>query len=160
VFIKQEDLRRHETAKLDPGMPRWDDTPGRLPFTIMPVEPELPIDSQEPDDQSSLSDVLMAKLDAMTKSLEEAIGTEQEQETLVVRVAALGGVTLSAGFVAWAIRSSALLASCLATLPAWKSFDPLPIVRLSKQERTRRRQATDAVQRQEQNEFGGLEKFY
>jgi hypothetical protein len=160
VFIKQEDLRRYETAKLEPVMPRWDDAPAPSPFTIIPVEPELSIDSKQPDEQSSLSDVLMAKLDVMTKSLEEAIGIEQEQEVLVARVAAVSGATLSVGFVAWAVRSSALLASCLATLPAWKSFDPLPIVRLSKQERNRRRQATDALQRQEQDEFGGLGKFF
>jgi VCBS repeat-containing protein len=160
VFIKQEDLRRYETAKLEPVMPRWDDAPAPSPFTIIPVEPELSIDSKQPDEQSSLSDVLMAKLDVMTKSLEEAIGIEQEQELLVARVAAVSGAALSVGFVAWAVRSSALLASCLATLPAWKSFDPLPIVRLSKQERNRRRQATDAVQRQEQDEFGGLGKFF
>jgi len=94
----------------------------------MPVETEQPVDSKPPEEQPSISDVLIAKLDAMTQSLEEAIGVEEEQEMIVARVAALSGTTLSVGFVAWAVRSSALLASCLTTLPAWKSFDPLPAV--------------------------------
>ncbi len=160
VFIKQEDTRRYETAKLDPVMPRWDDPSAPSPFTILPVEPEQPIGTTPPEDQASLSDVLMAKLDAMTQSLEEAIGVEQEQEMVVARVAALTGTTLSVGFVAWAVRSSALLASCLTMLPVWRNFDPLPVVKLSKQERHRRRQAADTAQRQEQDEFGGLEKFF
>ena len=160
VFIKQEDTRRYETTKLEPVMPRWDDPSTPSPFTIVPVEPEQPIDSTPPDDQASLSDVLMAKLDAMTQSIEEAIGVEEKQEMVVVRVAALSGTALSVGFVAWAVQSSTLLASCLATLPVWRNFDPLPVVKLSKEERTRRRQAADAAQRQEQDEFGGLEKFF
>ncbi|MGE0468789.1 MAG: cadherin domain-containing protein [Nitrospira sp.] len=160
IFVKLEDIRRQDTSLNEPVMPRWDDSSATSPFTIMPVEPEQPIDSKLPDDQASLSDVLMAKLDTMTKSLEEAIGVEEEHEMIVARVAALSGTTLSVGFVAWAVRSSALLASCLTTLPAWKSFDPLPVVKLSRQERDSRRQATDAIQRQEQNEFGGLEKFF
>ncbi|MBH0199542.1 MAG: hypothetical protein HP497_09010, partial [Nitrospira sp.] len=160
IFVPGDDKRRFDTARIEPEMARWDGSSAASPFTIIPVELEPSIGAQEPEDQSSLSEVLMVQLDAMTKSLEEAIGTKQEHEMLVARVAAVSGATLSVGFVAWAVRSSALLASCLATLPAWKSFDPLPVVRLSRRERNRRRQTTDAVQRQEQNEFGGLEKFY
>ncbi|MBK9308521.1 MAG: cadherin-like domain-containing protein [Nitrospira sp.] len=160
IFIKQEDIRRYDTAKLEPVMSRWDESSAASPFTIMPVEPEQPVDSKVPEDQPSVSDVLLAKLDAMAKSLEEEVGVEQEHEMMVARVAALGGTTLSVGFVAWAVRSSAILASCLTTLPVWKSFDPLPVTKLSRQERDSRRKATDAAQRQEQDEFDGLEKFF
>ncbi len=160
IFVKLEDIRRQDTSLNEPVMPRWDDSSAASPFTIMPVEPEQPIDSKLPEDQPSISDVLLAKLDAMAKSLEEEVGVEQEHEMMVARVAALSGTTLSVGFVAWAVRSSAVLASCLTTLPVWKSFDPLAVTKLSRQERDRRRQATDAAQRQEQDEFGGLEKFF
>ena len=160
IFVKLEDIRRQDTTLNESVMPRWEDSSDPSPFTIMPVEPEQPIDSKPPDNQASLSDVLMAKLDAMTQSLEEAIGVEEEQEMVVARVAALSGTALSVGFVAWAVQSSTLLASCLTTLPVWRNFDPLPVVKLSKQERNRRRQAADAAQRQEQDEFGGLEKFF
>ena len=102
----------------------------------------------------------MVKLDAMATSLEEALGVDQEQHALVVRVAAMTGVTLSVGFVAWALQSSTLLASCLATLPAWKNFDPLPVVSLSRRERNRRQKATDAFQQREQAEFDGLQDLF
>ena len=160
AVVKVEDLRRYEPAPTGSGMPRWNDPSDPQSFTILPVELEQPIAPGPSEEQASLSDILIAKLDAMTESLEDAIGVEEEQEKIVARVAALSGTTLSVGFVAWAVRSSALLASCLTTLPAWKSFDPLPVVRLTKHERDRRRQETDAIQRQEQKEFGGLEKFF
>ncbi|MGE0642509.1 MAG: tandem-95 repeat protein [Nitrospira sp.] len=160
AVVKVEDLRRYEPAPTGSGMPRWNDPSDPQSFTILPVEPEQPIAPKPSEEQASLSDILIAKLDAMTESLEDAIGVEEEQEKIVARVAALSGTTLSVGFVAWAVRSSALLASCLTTLPAWKSFDPLPVVRLTKHERDRRRQETDVIQRQEQKEFGGLEKFF
>jgi hypothetical protein len=35
---------------------------------------------------------------------------------------------LSAGYVMWAMRGSCLVASFIATLPAWRSIDPLPIL--------------------------------
>jgi hypothetical protein len=102
----------------------------------------------------------MDKLDEMTASLEEAIGTDREQSALVARVAALTGTALSVGFVAWALHSSALLTSCLATLPAWKSFDPLPVVKLSKKERNRRQRIATSSQQHEQAEFKGLQNIF
>ena len=39
----------------------------------------------------------------------------------------LSGVALSVGAVWWATRAGGLLASLLATAPAWRSIDPLPI---------------------------------
>jgi hypothetical protein len=69
-------------------------------------------------------------------------------------------VTLSVGFVAWALQSSTLLVSCLTTLPAWKHFDPLPVVNLSRRERNRLKKTTDASQQHEQAEFGGLDDLF
>ncbi|MBH0204113.1 MAG: hypothetical protein HP496_17910 [Nitrospira sp.] len=44
------------------------------------------------------------------------------------------GTTLSVGFIAWALRSGVILASALTTMPAWQHFDPLPVVKLSRDE--------------------------
>ena len=38
------------------------------------------------------------------------------------------GVVLTAGVVAWILRSGALLSSLLSTIPLWKGYDPLPIL--------------------------------
>ncbi len=135
---------------------RWD-LPPLPPFTIGPVEAASTLDLEPPDPPPSVSELLMAKLDDMTLSLEEAIGVDQEEHRIVARVTAVTGFVLSAGFVAWALRSSALLASCLATMPAWKHFDPLPVVKLTRKERDRQRQDAEADRRQEEAEFGGLQ---
>ncbi|MCS6318948.1 MAG: hypothetical protein H8K05_14475, partial [Nitrospira sp.] len=100
---------------------------------------------------------LMTKLDEVARSLQEAVGVEQSQQALVAHVTAVTGVTLSVGFVTWAIRSGALLASCFATIPAWRTFDPLPVVSLSRSERARWGEQTDASMQAEEAEFEGLQ---
>jgi hypothetical protein len=158
--FRPNELRHTDLPVKDHSLPRWNDDQPSSPFTIIPVEAAGSLQFEEPSVPSVVSDVLMAKLDAMATSLEEAIGVDQEQHALVVRVATLTGVTLSVGFVAWALQSSTLLASCLATLPAWKNFDPLPVVSLSRLERNRRQKATDASQQHEQAEFDGLQDLF
>jgi hypothetical protein len=49
-----------------------------------------------------------------------------------------------------------MLASLLATMPAWQHFDPLPVVKLSHSERTRRREELARAGQQEATEFSGL----
>ena len=40
----------------------------------------------------------------------------------------MSGVVLSVGAVWWATRAAGLLASALSSLPAWRNFDPLPVL--------------------------------
>jgi hypothetical protein len=40
----------------------------------------------------------------------------------------LTGMALSVGFVWWALRASGLIASLLASAPAWRHMDPLPVL--------------------------------
>ncbi|MFK8020274.1 MAG: hypothetical protein AB8B86_10925 [Pseudomonadales bacterium] len=61
------------------------------------------------------------------RNLEE-IGEDNEADRLLVQTFASGGVALSSGVVAWMLRGGSLMASLLTSLPAWKSFDPLPII--------------------------------
>ena len=125
-------------------------------FTVMPVEFVASDRGVGVEPTISVSDVLMTKLDELAVLLQETIGEEQEKQTLVAHVTALTGTTLSVGFVAWAIRSGALLASCFATIPAWRTFDPLPVVSSSRRERNRRSQETEATRREEEAQFEGL----
>ena len=160
MFIKSDDTKRLEAQGKDQPLPRWDDHHEPPLFTIVPVEPAPTLDPEPPDQPPSVSEILMAKLDDMTASLEEAVGIDQTQHTIVARIATLSGTVLSAGFVAWALRSSALLASALATMPAWKHFDPLPVVKLNRRDRNRRRADAEADQRHEASEFGGLQQLF
>jgi hypothetical protein len=40
----------------------------------------------------------------------------------------MGGIALSVGVVWWASRVTGLIGSLLASMPAWRQLDPLPIV--------------------------------
>ena len=135
---------------------RQDEGEIRNPFTILPVEFVASDRTAGLEPTISVSEVLMTKLDELAVLLQEAIGENQKQQAMVAHVTALTGTALSVGFVAWAIRSGALLASCFATIPAWRAFDPLPVVSLSRRERTRRSQDTEATRQAEEAEFEGL----
>ncbi len=135
------------------------DEVGRPVFTLLPVEPVPVLEPEPAEKQQSTSELLLAKLGEMAGSLEQAIGVSDERHELVTRVAALTGTTLSAGFIVWALRSGALLASFMATMPAWRHFDPLPVLGGSRSEWERRRKDSERDQQAEAAEFRGLKKL-
>jgi len=47
---------------------------------------------------------------------------------VVMRAVELSGVALSVGAVWWATRAGGLVASLLMAAPAWRTFDPLPVL--------------------------------
>jgi len=47
---------------------------------------------------------------------------------LVLQAVELSGMALSVGVVWWATRAGGLVASLLMAAPAWRSFDPLPVL--------------------------------
>ena len=55
-----------------------------------------------------------------------------DSELSVVTLASdvIGGVltTASTGYVLWLLRAGPLVASVLSSLPAWRTFDPLPVL--------------------------------
>ena len=134
----------------------WIDEARRLLLTGLLGEPTPTPESEPAEKSQSVSDLLFSKLDEMTASLEQAIGVSQEQHAITARIVALTGTTLSAGFIAWALRSGTLLASFMATMPAWRHFDPLPVLGGSHSERERRCQAAERDQQAEAAEFKGL----
>ena len=71
---------------------------------------------------------LWAAIDEMKEQMDEKI-TEDITE-IEFRAAAVSstGVALSAGIVAWVLRSGALMTSLISTIPLWKGYDPLPIL--------------------------------
>jgi hypothetical protein len=48
--------------------------------------------------------------------------------TVVVDSAEISGIALSVGVVWWASRISGVIGSLLASMPAWRQLDPLPVV--------------------------------
>jgi len=70
-----------------------------------------------------------AKLGAGAAS--EALGETNDGMSLEIAVSAaqLTGITLAAGTVWWALRVGGLLTSMMASMPAWRHVDLLPILR-------------------------------
>ncbi len=153
--VPEEPRKTEEDAK-DRPLFFVNDDQGRPLYSVLPVEPAPTLEPEPPETTPSVSDLLMAKLDEMAVSLEQAVSQSQERHELMARVAAVTGTTLSVGFVAWALRSGAILASMLATMPAWQHFDPLPVVKLTRNERKHRRDEATRAQQQEAAEFKGL----
>ena len=58
----------------------------------------------------------------------------QEQLQVLIDSVRFGGLALSVGVVWWASRVSAMLGSLLASTPAWRHIDPLPVVGESEDE--------------------------
>ena len=155
VFIP-ENLRK----PIDVGRDRSgfipNDDAGRPAFTVLPAEPAPELDPEPGEKPQSTSALLLAKLNEMAVSLGETLEGSEEHDVLVTRIAALAGTTLSAGFIVWALRSGALLASVMATMPAWRHFDPLPVLGGTRSEWERRRRDGERDQRAEASQFRGI----
>jgi VCBS repeat-containing protein len=53
----------------------------------------------------------------------------QVVEKIVVGSAAVVSTSLSVGYVVWILRGGSILTTFMSALPAWQSFDPLPILK-------------------------------
>ena len=49
-------------------------------------------------------------------------------EQLVLGTTTAAATALSVGYIVWLVRGGSLFASLLASIPAWSSFDPLPVL--------------------------------
>lgn len=156
VLIKPDEPRDTIHVVKDQSSLQGDDEIRKLLFAEIPLE-DAPVPEPELIEPSqSVSDLLLSKLDEMKVSLEQAVEISHEQQAIVARVAALTGATLSVGFITWALRSGTLLASCLATMPAWRNFDPLPVLKVRASERERQREKADADGQEETTKFSRL----
>ncbi|MDX2251143.1 MAG: cadherin domain-containing protein, partial [Nitrospira sp.] len=104
-------------------------------------------------------DSLAAQLNRLADELERKMQEREEQAHLIGRIAAFSGVALSAGFVTWLLRGGSLLASFLVSLPAWRHFDPLPVLGLGRRRRKERDQEMREDHEQENREFQGLDRI-
>jgi VCBS repeat-containing protein len=71
---------------------------------------------------------LWGAIDEMRQRIDENI--TEDITRIEFRSAAVSGagVSLTAGVVAWVLRSGALMTSLMSTIPLWKGYDPLPIL--------------------------------
>jgi hypothetical protein len=101
---------------------------------------------------------LAEQLTRLADHLERAMEEREQQAHLVGRVASFSGIALSAGFVAWILRGGALLASFLVSMPAWRHFDPLPVLGSGGRDRRERDRKVREEDEQEKKQFRGLDR--
>jgi hypothetical protein len=75
-------------------------------------------------------------------------------------VASFSGIALSAGFLLWILRGGSLLASFLVSMPAWRHFDPLPVLGVGERDRRKRDREAREEQEQESRQFRGLDQVF
>ncbi len=78
--------------------------------------------------QVSESDKFWQDVDQMLSDFDEAAQDEAQRLQMQAEVAAGVGISLTAGFVSWALRAGSLAASFLAAMPTWRQFDPMPVL--------------------------------
>jgi len=85
-------------------------------------------------EQSSKNDVSLSSefsLDRLKQFADEANSKRRDNAEFIIPAAETSVIvssSLSVGYVLWLLRSGTMLASVMATLPAWRTFDPLPVL--------------------------------
>jgi VCBS repeat-containing protein len=136
-LIRQE---QPETAPQTP-LPQW------LEPLSMPVKKMLAVGR-------NLADSLNRMADGLDRAMEE----RQREAHLLGRVASFSGLALSAGFAVWILRGGSILASFLVSMPAWRRFDPLPVLGMGSGDRRKRTRQVHEDDTQEKKQFRGLNR--
>ena len=91
----------------------------------------------QPDETGRNSPEFINDVNKMLVDLDNAADIENKEMKMSAEAIAGVSITLTAGFVSWALRAGSLIASFLAVMPAWRHLDPMPI--LAADEKSRRK---------------------
>jgi hypothetical protein len=96
-------------------------------FTAGPhIDPTLELLAAAPANLQYLSTVPVDW--SVRSAFPDADDTRRDRIDVLLEQVQMGGMALSVGVVWWASRVSGLLGSFLASAPAWRHIDPLPVV--------------------------------
>jgi hypothetical protein len=101
---------------------------------------------------------LAERLNQLGDDLERAMQEREHRAQLMGQAASISAFALTAGFVAWLLHGGSLLASFLVSLPAWRHFDPLPVLGTSGHDRRKRDRKRREEDEQENKQFRGLDR--
>ena len=85
---------------------------------------------------------LWQQLDATERQMDDQLSERVRTERITAGVVFGVSSALTAGFVIWCVKGSALLFSALSSLPLWRWIDPAPVLE-SWQKARRKRQGQD-----------------
>ncbi|MBT8134634.1 MAG: tandem-95 repeat protein, partial [Gammaproteobacteria bacterium] len=122
---------------LEPVQPIALDQPTQNDFggVVKTVEPSGIYDEVNLVTASTVADIqiksikaLWVAIDDMRQQIDEDLTEDITQVQVKLGAISGSGVALTAGIVAWVLRSGALMTSLISTIPLWKGYDPLPIL--------------------------------
>jgi hypothetical protein len=100
-------------------------TPVETPIVTDPVGRPITVNAGSPE-QTELKDIgsLFVQLDTVARQLDSELSVESLASDVISGVL----TTASTGYVMWLLRAGPIVASVLSSLPAWRTFDPLPVL--------------------------------
>jgi VCBS repeat-containing protein len=109
--------------------------------------------------KTELSSEFLQQLNKFSDELGETMQEQGDKHSRFTDLMKGASLTLSAGFVAWLVRGGALLAGFMAVLPAWRHFDPVPILNMNKQDKKDWTRRVKEAATLEAHEHHGLEQI-
>ncbi|WP_447971265.1 LamG-like jellyroll fold domain-containing protein [Nitrospira sp. M1] len=103
---------------------------------------------------------LSKQLDALAQHLQDTMQDKHETSEMITGVATGGGLTVSAGYIAWMLRGTSLLTSLLASFPAWGHFDPLPVLSGGYTARKTEMESNQSATDKEDQEYQGIDRIF
>ena len=99
-----------------------------------------------------LSQTFWSGVDKMADDLDQSIEEQDRKMQLSAEAAAGLGISLTAGFVSWALRAGSMAASFLAAMPSWRNFDPMPVLVADDKARRGNNEGKDELPEDEDND--------
>jgi hypothetical protein len=107
-----------------------------------------------------LGDEFLQQLNSFSDNLEETAQKTIEERSFFIKTMKFAGLGLSAAMIGWLLRSGTLLASLLASLPAWRNFDPIAILNMDKKSRESWARKLKEAEHIETREHQGFNKIF
>ena len=103
---------------------------------------------------------MWSQIESAGRELDQAANIRNKRMQIVVGMVTGTSLSLTAGYLIWLLRGGSLLATVLAAMPMWRSFDPLPVLAFWNKRRKRRRlfqrkgaQTEEEIERMEEAEI-------
>jgi len=131
------------------------------PASLAPTADQIRAYYGDPLDmtKTELSPEFLQQLNRFSDELGQTMDDQAEKRSLFVDTMKGVGLTLSAGFVAWMVRGGTLLAGLMASLPAWRHFDPVPILGMTKDDKEVWTRRVQEAAKLEVRDHHGLEQI-
>ena len=110
--------------------------------------------------QAELSPEILQQLNQFSDELGQTMEDQVGERSWFVKAFQGAGLTVSTGVLAWMVRGGAFVTSLLASLPAWRQFDPVPILNMDKKAKKTWRRRVKKEAKLEGHEHKKLDQIF